>query len=1116
MSRSRRRVTRSAAAALAVVLTTGAVGSATAQDQPLAPPLPTADALSTDVGLSGVAPSLAGVQGRTGVFIELENAPAVDVFVEEQKAGSSDEEASVAAEEAKEATLATADVVVAELRVADQQTEVLYETVNAVPGVAVRADAESVRELAERSDVRSIRPLVKHELANASAVQLTNTLPSWQQTGRYGEDMRIGIIDDGVDYTHATFGGPGTPEAYDEIDRTAVDPSYFPTDKVVGGTDLVGDDYDASSDDPKLNQPRPDDNPISCGTHGTHVAGTAAGFGVNADGSTFDGDYSELDDETVRGMRIGPGTAPDALIYSIKVFGCEGSTDVTAAGLDWTLDPDRDGDFTDRLDVVNLSLGSNFGAPDDPTSLFVRKLNQHGVVTVFSGGNGGDLFDVGGSPGNTPEALTVASSRDASVVRDGAEVVAPESLAGLQPGQYSQDYPDYAGLDLTAGVVRLTDEGNLDGCDPLSSADAAAVDGKIAWLEWDDDDTTRRCGSAGRTDNASDAGAVGAIFSSGVDQFSAGIAGNDVIPVIQLTGTAVDEVRPALEAGTLEMRFAGELRTSVPTVDEDLVDTPSSFTSRGGRGPAVKPDLSAPGDTIASALSGSGDGTLVISGTSMAAPHTTGIATLLREEHPDWTPEEIKAALMNTAGADITTGPDGIVHAPNRVGSGRVDALAALDNQVLAMVEDDPGQVSVSYGTVEVDGPIAQTKTIKLINKGVRRTTMSVAYQPATEIPGVSYELDRETVTLSPRGVARVTVTLTITDPTALRKTADATLEKEQGGEARQFLADASGRIVFTPESGSTVPLRVPVHSAPKPVADIEAATWLRLPEGSEQAVLNLRGRGISQGSGDEAYRSLISVLELHATSPELPECVSDQTVGCTINRTAKGGDLRQVGATSTAPLAVLQGDPESALLAFGITTWADWYNIGSNTVPFVDIDVTGDGVPDFETYVTKYTGSDVLVAATVDLNAEGAPVVDVQPINGQLGDVDTNVFDTNVLVLPVALTALGIDPAAESAPITYTVGVSGYYAAPGDPDGLVDSIDDPISFDAVRPGLWTQGGGDAALSYEARPGTALVVNRDLETASEDGQLLVLHHHNHRGDRVQVVPTGSTPPIFVN
>jgi hypothetical protein len=162
--------------------------------------------------------------------------------------------------------------------------------------------------------------------------------------------------------------------------------------------------------------------------------------------------------------------------------------------------------------------------------------------------------------------------------------------------------------------------------------------------------------------------------------------------------------------------------------------------------------------------------------------------------------------------------------------------------------------------------------------------------------------------------------------------------------------------------------------------------------------------------------------------------------------------------------------------------------------------------VPDFETYVTKPAGSDVLVAVTTDLGAEGFPIVDAQPVNGQFGDVDSNVFDTNVIVLPVTLAALGIDPAAASAPITYTTGVSGFYTGPGETDGVIDATG-PVLFDALTPGLWAQGGGDPALVYLARPGTALVVNRDGEAATEQRaeDLLVIHHHNASGDRAQVV-----------
>ena len=317
--------------------------------------------------------------------------------------------------------------------------------------------------------------------------------------------------------------------------------------------------------------------------------------------------------------------------------------------------------------------------------------------------------------------------------------------------------------------------------------------------------------------------------------------------------------------------------------------------------------------------------------------------------------------------------------------------------------------MSVSFGTVEASGPVTLSKTIKLVNKGVTAAEYSVAYQAVNALPGVEYTVDTPSVKLSPRGTAKVKVTLKITDPKALRKVMDPTMQATQAGLARQFVADASGRVAFTPKSGAKVPLRVSVYAAPKPVSTISTPASVKFTPDATQAVLNLTGKGVDQGSGAQRYRSLISVLELQAESPQLPECDADVVTDCTVNKTAKGGDLRYIGAASTAPLAKAQGEPENAILAFGLSTWGDWANIGSNTSPFVDIDTTGDGTPDFETYVTKATSTDVLLAVTVALTP-GFPTVDVQAVNGQLGDVDTNVFDTNVLTLPVSLAALGID----------------------------------------------------------------------------------------------------------
>ncbi|GAA3877643.1 S8 family serine peptidase [Saccharothrix violaceirubra] len=1083
-------------AAILVVGSTAGTALA-AEDQP-APSVATATGLDAGMVDTKVVDRLSTATGTVTAFVELEAKPAVDAYEEKADQGGTKQQAKDAAKASKAESGKVADSVVGDLKGKDGATRELYRTANGVPGVVVRADAEKLRELATRSDVKSIRTVVPKQRTNASAVQLTKTLNAWQSYGKLGDDTRMGIIDTGIDYTHADFAGPGTPEAYKAVDPTKVDPSFFPTAKVVGGYDFVGDAYDGESPDPEINTPKPDPNPLDCNDHGTHVAGTAAGFGVNADGSTFKGDYTKLTPEALNAMRIGPGTAPKALLYGLKVFGCTGSTNVTSLALDWSLDPDGDGDFSDHLDVVNLSLGSDYGAPDDPDSLFVRKLNKAGVLTVFSAGNGGDLYDIGGSPGSTPEALTVASTRDAAVLRDAAEVTAPGAVAGSKPGQYSQSY-DYAGKDTTKPVVKLTDPANLDGCLPFSAADKAAVAGKFVWLEWDDNDATRRCGSAGRSNNASAAGAVGAVFSSALENFNAGIAGNAAIPVFQFTGSATASLRPALDAGTLVVRLAGDLRTSLPTYNQALTDTPSTFTSRGVRGPVVKPDVAAPGDTIASALVGSGNKTLVISGTSMAAPHTTGIAALVRQAHPDWTTEEVKAAIMNSAGADVKE--NGKTFAPNRVGAGRIDGKAALDNQVLAYVEDDKGAVSASFGTVEVAKPVALTKTIKVVNKSTKWVDYKVGYEALTTIPGVAYELSAETVRLAPRGVAKVRVTLRITDPKALAKTVDPTIVPTQLGVPRQFLADASGRVVLTPKSGATVALRVPVYSAPKPAADIDTVNTLQFKGKNTQAVLNLTGRGVDQ----TGYRSLISVLELQATSPKLRDCKRNVTTNCALNETAKGGDLRFVGAASTAPLARQQGKAADSVLGFGIATWGNWYNLGNNTSPFVDIDTDGDGTFDFEVYATKLSDTDLLVAATVNL-ATGA-TVSVQPVNGQWGDVDTNVFDTNVVVLPVPLVDLGIDPNGSTARLSYQVGVTGFYKAPGATDGLVDSIGKKLSFDPLKPGLWVQGGGDAALSYQSKPGTALVVNRDAAALAADGadSLLVINHHNATGDKADVV-----------
>ncbi|WP_181642605.1 S8 family peptidase, partial [Nocardioides massiliensis] len=647
---------------------------------------------------------LAGKSGPQSVFVTFRGNGAADAA--RARNGTRAQERSAARNQRAQVER-RADEVVAAARRKDGDARRLFATTNAVPGVAVLADSAALRTIAARSDVLKISPLPRHQVTNASAAQLTRALQTWRNRKNVGDGIKVGIIDTGIDYTHAMFGGVGTIEAFEAVDETAADwrddlPARAAT-KIAGGYDFVGNAYNADSDDPDVATPQPDPNPIDCNGHGTHVAGTTGGYGVAADGTTYTGSYANATAAQLDGMRIGPGVAPGTSLYALKVFGCDGSTDVTMAALDWALDPNGDGDFADKLDIVNMSLGSSYSPSDDPLSATVAKLTSHGVLTVASAGNEGDLTSVGGNPGNAPSALSVASSVDALQLRDGLRVDAPSDVTGTVAGQVSQSYP-WAGSEPVSGDVVAIPGDNADGCDPLSAEDAATVAGKIAWLEWDDVDATRRCGSAGRANNVTEAGAIGALFTSELDKFGAGIAGNAEIPVFQLTGTATKRLRAAAEAGTLRVTLDPALIGTIKDRSPAITDTISDFTSRGEHGSqgTAGPTVTGPGDTITSAGVGTGNDQLTISGTSMSAPHVAGVAALVKKANPAWSVLRLKAAVMNTATADLWTGPHrtGKRYGPIRVGSGRVDTLRAATTKVLAYSPRADNQASVVFAPV--------------------------------------------------------------------------------------------------------------------------------------------------------------------------------------------------------------------------------------------------------------------------------------------------------------------------------------------------------------------------------------------------------------------------------
>lgn len=1033
---------------------------------------------------------LADPQQAQSVFVQLSGRSAAQVNATARENGASRSSVSKATRERQAQVERGANSVAAAARKADGRATQLFAVSNGLPGVAVRTDAAGIKAMARRSDVVKITPLTTYRTTNASAVQLTQTLKAWQNTGLTGRGVRVGVIDTGIDYTHADFGGPGTVEAFEAADAADTEPGWE-TPKVAGGYDFVGDDYDAEND---ASVPAPDPNPLDCNGHGTHVSGTAAGYGVNADGSTYTGSYPSLTASTLDAMRIGPGTAPEASLYGLRVFGCEGSTNVIMPALDWALDPNGDGDFSDRLHVINMSLGADYDAPDDPENTMIDQLARQGVLTVNSAGNAGDYTDAGSA---AKRALTVAWSADAYSLQDGLIVNAPADVAGQVAGQTSVAYPWSTAPDVTGTVATPLSAANADGCNPLSTADAAKVAGKVAWLEWDDNDATRRCGSVARSANVRNAGAIGALFTTSAADFGAGITGDAQIPVFQLNLEATNKLRPAAQAGTLQVTFTGTLLGSVPVNNRAIVDTLSPSSSRGTRGApgTLKPDVAAPGQTILSANVGSGNGASSSNGTSMASPHVAGIAALLRSKYPTWSVEQVKAAIMNTAVHDLYSEPNkgGYRYGPNRAGAGRVNANYAATTQVIAYSSSDPGVVSAGFGVVEAPitaSTVTRSKTITLRNVGSGSRTVSLRYSALVSQPGVSYSVSPKSVRIPGKGTRNVKVTMTV-KPSKLRRTMDPTMATTTvsswtGEGVRQYVSDASGRLLVKP-SGKTS-LRVPVYGAAKPVSVTTSSV------GAD--AITLRGKGVNQGEDSEQYLSKASLMTLGATSRRLPSCVLGQVTGCALNQTARSSDLRYTAAGST-------GDGR---LWFGVTMWGNAPHLGGRETD-IDIDVNGDGEADF--VVAAFTPADSDQPIALLLDAAFTPI-SAWPINFLPGDQDTNAFDNDSFLIPVDPADLGMPEGAESFPIQYRA----YTFSEYDFDGGAFDITGWVSHDVANPTVSTDSplyadlGGlqipytATAPALAANAGTA-VVNASAGAATVDG--LVIHLGARTGYRAEVV-----------
>jgi minor extracellular serine protease Vpr len=124
----------------------------------------------------------------------------------------------------------------------------------------------------------------------------------------------------------------------------------------------------------------------------------SAGQGVRLDRTPYTGPYNGETHNT--GFLIGPGVAPQASLYALKVFGCDGPTDADVDAINWAVEHD--------LDVINLRLGAPLGRNTDPSSVPANNAAKAGVVVVAAG-NSGDGPYIANSPAVADGAIAVAA-----------------------------------------------------------------------------------------------------------------------------------------------------------------------------------------------------------------------------------------------------------------------------------------------------------------------------------------------------------------------------------------------------------------------------------------------------------------------------------------------------------------------------------------------------------------------------------------------------------------------------------------------------------------------------------------------------------------------------------
>ena len=552
-----------------------------------------------------------------------------------------------------------------------------------VNGFAVKLNGHPIDHLWQVPGVGNVAPEGLYTVEMNRSPTLIGAPAAWSAVGGQssaGAGMKIGMIDSGVDNTHPFL-----------TDNSLVLPAGFPkcdvADSATGIPDTSCNFVSNKVIVAKVFQTEKTSfDAFAAQPHGTHTSGTAAGVANTC---------APLVGCTLSGI------APKAFLGNYNVFpGTVVSTPsrVIAKAVEAAV--------ADGMDVLNLSLGGG-ARPTDVLANAVNAAADAGVIVAVAAGNSGPGPGTIDSPGIAANVITAGASTNPHFI---GVPVTEQNSPGATFGAAVGAGPSF-GSPTTAVLLNwdaLDGPGDGRACTSLPGTPAT---GAIVLI--------RRgiCTFSQKDADAAAAGAIGMIVTNSVagDPVAMGAAFPFTIPGVMVSisnrtplvnyinaqaSMAIVSVNGGTPAEFFSDGAGADILAGFSSIGPPIMQTPGS-SSQSGILDKIKPDVTAPGVNVYSSVTSDQCSAppcfAFFSGTSMATPHVAGSAAVLKQLHPNWSPEQIKSVLVNTAKRPVGSPTSGVpLSNPMTRGGGRIDLAAAI--RASATVAGNDNEPSVNFG----------------------------------------------------------------------------------------------------------------------------------------------------------------------------------------------------------------------------------------------------------------------------------------------------------------------------------------------------------------------------------------------------------------------------------